>query len=160
MTGRMRRQAIAAMLAVAMSSTGPAAAQQPADGAALAAICGQPDPNISMDTLTPNEQRTFVSCLQGQAVAAYKVNLPLRVDDVTTLTDVTADGLTVTYHMTARVAADTVSLSGLAAMRSSTRAVVCENEQLIAMIGIGGAYRYVWKDESGAVIGETTIDSC
>jgi hypothetical protein len=156
----MKRQVILAALAVASWPAAQATAQQALDGPALAAACGQPDPEVSIDALSPTEQRAFIACLQREAVAAFKSNLPQKVDDVTTLTDITAEGLSVTYHLTVDVAADSVSLGALVLMRSATRGVVCKDAQMTTMIGLGSGYRYVWKDRNGVVIGETTVDSC
>jgi hypothetical protein len=45
-------------------------------------------------------------------------------------------------------------------MRASSRDVVCKTEQTKAMVNLGGGFRYIWRDTSGAVIGEATVDSC
>jgi len=74
--------------------------------------------------------------------------------------DVTVEGAIAIYHMKVDVDVALVPMSAITSLKQATREHACSDTGMNNTIALGGGYRYIWTDKNGAVIGETTIDSC
>jgi hypothetical protein len=99
--------------------------------------------NISSSYSTPTELAS-----QGAQEVKSSTALPYKVDSVTTLTDITADGSTIQYHYVLHDA-DTSGLSD-DALRSAVQPNVCANTSTKTLLdhGVSMQYLYNVKDTS------------
>jgi len=92
----------------------------------------------------------------AQSVAAERQSLPRRLDQVTILTDIRADGMTVTYEHTLSVETDQPSLE---AFFPNIRQRVCSDPEMVELIRQGVSYRYAYTTPSG-VRAVADVGSC
>ena len=114
----------------------------------------------SQNNPSAEDMRRVISC--ATAVSAEEINrqLPLRVDELTVLNRVEAQGMNLTYFQTVSIPAAQVTAEGREAVISGTRGNVCRSQDMALTIQRGGSYRYVWADPNGQIIAETRIASC
>ena len=158
------RMVTSGMLAMLLATGASAAAQAPVASMdmsriqARAAECARQA--RSQDSPSAEDIRRVITC--ATAVSAEEINrqLPLRVDELTVLTRVEAQGMNLTYFQTVAVPLAQVTPETRQAVIESTRRNVCGAPDMALTIQRGGSYRYVWADQSGQVIAETRIASC
>lgn len=158
------RMLMSGMLAALAGASASAAAQAPVSSMdmsriqARAAECaGQAR---SQNNPSAEDMRRVITC--ATAVSAEEINrqLPLRVDELTVLNRVEAQGMNLTYFQTVAIALAQVTAETRQAVIESTRNNVCGAPDMALTIQRGGSYRYVWADQSGQLIAETRIASC
>ncbi|HEX8193379.1 MAG TPA: hypothetical protein VF552_10815 [Allosphingosinicella sp.] len=146
---------IAAAAALA-AQAGAIPAPEEAGKAAVRTCVSREEAARPVGSLTLAERRALIACAQRVAAAVLAEHLPMRVDELTTLIAVTADGIDLTYKY--RVSA------GRPAFRDGFDAnlarSVCADRGRATVISAGGAYRYIWHDTSGRVVHRLTIDTC
>lgn len=131
------------------------------DSQALVRACLDPaDANRPESSFSAEEKRAMVTCVNREAARQASAQLPLRVDEVTTITSIVADGTTVIYNI--RVDTDAASMPAVARERIETaaRASACSRADMRQTMGMGGAYTYVWSDRAGRTFLQFRIDGC
>lgn len=113
-----------------------------------------------MSELSAAQREAMMSCAQGEAARQLNAQTPIRVDELTAVTAISAEGTQLTYHMQVQVNAADVTDAQRTAVAQSTRANVCGLEQMRRTMSNGGSYRYIWTDRAGAEIARTVIASC
>jgi hypothetical protein len=154
--------AAAALLAVPAFAAEPVVPQASQDAAAQAvdATCLTPAENAAFEKVSLTRRKEVLTCANKELVRVLGAGLPTRVDEITVLDRVTAEGPVVTYHYTVDVDLAAVPAEGPAQLAETIRAQVCANPGTKSIVGYGGAYRYVWVDRSGKTINDLTVDRC
>jgi hypothetical protein len=131
------------------------------DSQALVQACLDPaDVNRPLSTFSDEEKRAMVVCANREAARQANAQLPMRVDDVTTVTSITADGLTVVYNVRLDLDAANLPAGARARLEANARANACARQDMRQTMGMGGAYAYVWSDRAGRPILRFRIDGC
>lgn len=151
-----------AVLLVLLAATGaPAAAQlAPVDDSAAAEACGGDLTYDQVRIMPKAEVARRLGCFTREAARQLNLQLPVKVDPVTTLEQVTAEGTTLIYRYSADVLRGQVAPEALEAAKAGVRAKVCQSQDMRDTIGIGGVYRYIWNDRAGERLGELVVASC
>ena len=159
-----RASLIAFSLAFAASS--PAAAQstsgpsQPVDSAAVASACGGEVQHDAFVKLPKAEQVRKLSCFTREAAVRFNKTLPNKVDNVTTLERVEANGPTLTYYYTVNILKAELRPGALESFKPVVSKKVCDAADMRSIVSVGGSYRYVWADRVGEKIGELLVNAC
>lgn len=131
------------------------------DSAAVVRACipaGQE--NRQLSDLSPAERTAMMSCAQREAARQLNAQTPIRVDELSSVTAVSAEGTQLTYHMQVQVDAAAVTAAQRDGVAQATRNNVCGLEQMRRTMTNGGSYRYVWTDQAGTEITRTVIAGC
>lgn len=147
--------AAAALIALGLAAS-PAAAQT-VDEAAVEAACGALEREAAAGRARLVE---VVACANREAARQLNPQLPLRVDEITTIVSVAAVGAEFAYNVRVNVDADSVTEAMRRALGDNTRAFVCNASDMRTTIGNGGSYRYSWSDRSGRPLHELLIARC
>ncbi len=152
---------IVALTVLAAAPGAPAAAQiAPLDSASVAAACGGEMSYDQIPTMPKAEVAKRLGCYTREFASQLSRQLPVKVDPVTTLESVTAEGTTLSYHYRADLLRAQLPREALAGLKAGVRTKVCQSEDMRNTVSIGGAYRYVWNDREGQRIGEMIVTSC
>jgi len=114
----------------------------------------------AMSELSAAQRQTMMSCAQGEAARQLNAQTPIQVDELSAVRSVTAEGAQLTYHMQVQVNLADVTDAQRAGVVQSTRGNVCGLEQMRRTMAMGGSYRYIWTDRTGAEIARTVIAGC
>ena len=146
-------------LAAALVLAGGVATGQvpPIDTAAVQAACG---PIEQAARAGRARMLDVVVCANREATRQLDARTPFRVDEVTTMDSVEADGPTVIYRQRVAVEARNVTDAMRASLEQTVRANVCGNSQMRNTISLGGAYTYVYVDRAGAFLHRIDIRRC
>ena len=145
--------AAAAMLAI---QAGTLPSREEAGKAAVGACISPRDSARSFASFSLAERHALIACTQRVAAAMLSERVPIKIDDVTTLTAATAGGIALTYEY--RVTVDR-SAFGSASDANVARAA-CADSGMATAISAGGVYRYIWRDQNGRVLHRLTVDRC
>lgn len=146
-----------------LAATAASAAPQPAtvDTDAVVRACVPADQlDRPMNEFSPRERAAMVACWLRASADQIAGQLPLRVDNVTVLQSVTAEGQQVTYQYEVSVDSAQIDDARRAALIQSTRDFVCGRENMRTTMSYGGSFRYIWRDQAGIEITRTVIDRC
>lgn len=150
--------------------------ETPGNRAANAAREGQPIPldeqrlleacvpaserQLTIDQLAPARRTALNRCYNEETVRQLTARLPLRIDPVTELVQVSAEGQDLVYRY--RIARQRAALgAGLVErLEADTRRHACAGEDVRNIIALGGAQVYLWVDRDDAPIREVRVDSC
>lgn len=156
-------RSIALALAFVLIGTGTAAAAQgePAavDMQAVVAGC-VPQDRQAGPGISAAERSAMLTCLARESARAISGQLPLRIDEITTLRSVAADGPELTYLNDVEVDAAGLSADQNEDLIETTRAYVCGQPLMRAAVSAGSSYRYIWFDRTGAEFNRLTIERC
>ena len=156
---------IALALAFVLAGSGGAAAAQ-ADPAAeeiqtAIAGCVPPDRRAGPTGAPSAAARSaMLSCLARESARLLSSQLPLRIDEITTLRSVAADGPQLTYLNDVEVDAAGLTAAQSEALIETTRGYVCSQPVMRAAVSAGSSYRYIWFDQTGAEFNRMTIERC
>ena len=114
----------------------------------------------AMSELSAAQRETMMSCAQGEAARQLNAQTPILVDEISAVDAVTAEGTQLTYHMQVLVNLADVTDAQRAGVVQATRGNVCGLEQMRRTMAMGGSYRYIWTDRTGAEIARTVIAGC
>ncbi len=91
------------------------------------------------------------------AEAKIRPTLPKKIDDVTTLTDVTHSGVVLTYHY--RVDSDnfTVLPNFIQLVQKSATEMACKTEDMKKAMNLGGIFQYTYSDAHAKSLGTFDI---
>jgi len=152
------------------------AAAPPADQVANAAQEGRPIPlderrlletclpanerQLTIDQLSPARRASLNRCYNEETVRQLTPQLPLRIDPVTEVVQVGAEGqdLVYRYRIARRLAGAPPGLAER--LEADTRRHACAGEDVRNVIALGGAQVYRWVDSDDALIREVRIDAC
>jgi hypothetical protein len=141
-----------------------AAAGQPnveIDTAAAVNACVAPElQSRPLEQVSLVERQDMIACVNAHAARQLQASLPMQVDDITTLTELTTVGPLVVYQYRIARAARTLGANVGAQMESQTRAFVCADAQMRQTIALGGSYEYRWDDDAGQPIHKMRVTSC
>jgi hypothetical protein len=133
----------------------------PADERQVVDRCvGAENRNRSMSELTPQQRTALIACAQDVTARTLRAQLPLRIDEITTLEEIEVDGATLIYHNRLNLDAADLQDTARPAIEQATRAHVCGQANMVQTIGFGGAYGYVWVDRTGNLVHRMTISTC
>lgn len=153
-----------ALTVVALAAgTGAAAQGDPATAEMRGAIencLPQAGPARPADGFSPAARTAMLTCLARESARVIGSQLPLRVDEITTLRSVVADGPELTYLNDVEVDAAGLTGEQSAALIETTRAYVCGQPLMRAAVSAGSSYRYIWFDRTGAEFNRMTIERC
>lgn len=92
---------------------------------------------------------------QGQKVAEQeiKAKLPWKVDEVTTMTDVEASGLVLTYWYLVATYKYTLKDGFIEIVRKSAVTTLCKNDASSKAMKFGAVYRFIYFDARGKELG-------
>lgn len=113
-----------------------------------------------IETFTAQRKREIIACINAQAARDARGQLPVQLDEITTLEAISASGTVLTYRY--RVAKDVSEIAPAVVERlgASVREKVCKSEDMRSAIQMGGSYAYAWIDRSGKPIHQLQIDRC
>ena len=155
---------IALILALVLAGTGNGAAAQadPADTEIGDVFqgCAPPGRQSGPAALSPAARTAILSCVARESARLIGSRLPLRIDEITTLRSVAADGPQLTYFSDVEVDAAGLTEAESAALVETTRDYVCGQPAMRAAVSIGSSYRYIWFDRTGAEFNRMTIERC
>jgi hypothetical protein len=152
----MRKVALGVAVALAAAMAAPVWAQD-VDNEAVVAVCV---PGGDRPIESAEDARRIVACANREAARQMNAQTPIRVDELTTLTGVEASGTHLVYVSRIDLDAATLDSGAPARMEQSTRAYVCQQEDMRNTMSLGGSYGYRWTDRSGQKIHEIRIDRC
>lgn len=158
----MRAKFAAAIAAFGLLGAAPAPAGLPGQDEAAAAVakaCGDHSAE-AYAALPAAEARVFLNCLTRAVATELRKQLPIKVDEVTTVSGVEVDGAILTYKVAFDVDKASVTPAMLDILRTSTRKNVCGTDDMRWMIEAGAGYRYSWADRAGAPLGDLLVASC
>lgn len=151
---------IAIGLAAALVAGGLAsatAAQPQMDNEALAAACGAVEREWQAGRVGIVD---VVACANAESARQLNAQMPMRVDEVTTVESVAAFGPEFVYNVRVEVDAAGVTAAMRDNLSAGTRNYVCNAADMRQTIGNGGRYRYRWADRAGRPVNEILIDRC
>ncbi|TFI56634.1 hypothetical protein E2493_19170 [Sphingomonas parva] len=138
----------------------PTQAEQEAAAAAVASACGG---DVSSDEAAKMPRAAIaakLSCFTREAAKRFNTQLPQKVDEVTVLERVSAEGTRLTYHYTVDLLVADLPAGTSEAMQTGVRANVCKADDMRATMALGGSYRYVWIDRNRKPITEAVVSGC
>jgi hypothetical protein len=155
---------IALILALVLMGMGNVAAAQagPSDTSMDDVFqgCAQPGRQARPSPLSPAMRTAILSCVARESARLISSRLPLRIDEITTLRSVAADGPQLTYFSDVEVDAAGLTEAESAALVETTRGYVCGQPAMRAAVSVGSSYRYIWFDRTGAEFNRLTIERC
>ena len=115
---------------------------------------------LSIDQTDAATRRRMLSCILATSAGQIRTQLPVRVDELTELTEISSSGpvLTYTYRISRR--ASELPPNAPQILETSTRTNVCAQPSMVQTIAIGGAYVYRWTDRDGRMIHQMEVRSC
>lgn len=122
-----------------------------------ACVGAAPDDETEMDR---DAWKALIACVFQQTAMQIDAQLPIKLDDSSTLVAVSSVGPQFNYTYVVNTLVGEIAAGAPAAIEKSTRASVCEDPDMLATIQRGGSYFYRWLDRSGAVIHTTLIEGC
>lgn len=159
-----------------MAAQNAANAATPANAMANAAQEGPPIPlderrlleacvpanerQLTIDQLSPARRTALNRCYNEETVRQLTPQLPLRVDPVTQVVQVSLEGgdLVYRYKIARRLANAGAGLAER--LEADTRRHACAGEDVRNIIALGGAQIYRWVDQDDALIREVRVASC
>ena len=158
----MRRTAILSLVVAGLLAASAQAQTQPsdADGAAVAAACGGEVQREQLMAMPKAKRVEKLSCFTREAAKRFNKTLPQKVDDVTVLQRVSAEGTILTYYSAVNVLKSDLPAGALEAFKPKVHQQVCAAADMKLIISVGGSYQYRWYDKNAEAIGETTVSSC
>ena len=134
-----------------------AALAQEIDEGAVGAACGA----LEREAMAGRARLVdVVACANREAARQLNPQLPMRVDGMTTVESIAANGPELVYYVRLNVDAGAIGGEMRRNLADNTRNNVCGASDMRQTIGNGGRYRYVWSDRAGRSIHETLIDRC
>ena len=92
------------------------------------------------------------------AAAEVRKQLPIQIDEITTLQTVFSAGKTGIYQYRLSLIRGDIDVDYfIAKMRENLRNNVCQQKQMKYILDEGGDYKYVYMSSDGLLIGEITI---
>ena len=112
----------------------------------------------TVENYQEGKQEAFLE--KGQAMAAEEIRkqLPMRIDEITTLQSVLSAGkaLIYNYRMSLKKS-DLDTNEFIAKMTENLAHNVCQQKQMRNILNLGGNYKYVYMGADGLLIGDITI---
>lgn len=139
-----------------IATAAPAAAQT-IDEEAVQAACGA----LEAQAVAGRARLVdVVACANRETARQLNPQMPLQVDQLTTVTSIDAVAAQLIYNVRIDIDGTAVSAANRQQLATETRNFVCNAPDMRTTIGNGGSYRYRWVDRSGASLGEALIDRC
>jgi hypothetical protein len=149
---------VGAVLALALQASGSTTNVE-TDADAVADVCtslATPD----IESMSEDQWKAFIACIFRETAAQIDPQLPIKVDDTTSMVAISATGARINYTYVVNRAASDFSPSQKANIATNARQSVCGDPDMLATLNRGGSYFYRWLDRSGAVIQTALIDNC
>ena len=142
--------------AIANAAQGPAIDERRLLDACLPANERQ----LTIQQLAPARRATLNRCYNEETVRQLTPRLPIRVDPMTEIVQVSAEGANLIYRY--RVAQRVAEMPAGTPDRldAMTRSHACGGEDVRNIIALGGAQVILWTDRDGATIREVRVASC
>ena len=151
--------------AIMLAGTGTAGAAQkePAGADIRQAVAGcvpPARPAGGPESLSAAARTAALSCVARESARLISSQLPMQIDEITTLRAVAADGPQLTYLNDVEVDGAGLTTEQSEALMETTRAYVCSQPLMRAAVSVGSSYRYIWVDRTGAEFNRMTIERC
>jgi hypothetical protein len=88
-----------------------------------------------------------------QAVAQIRPTLPRKMDDSTTLVDVSSNGMVLTYFYRFDSANYELQPNFMQTAQKTTTGLVCKAEDMRSAMKVGAAYEYRYSDANAKILG-------
>jgi hypothetical protein len=100
----------------------------------------------------------IVALAQAAAVKLMRNQLPVRIDDVTTVQSVVNVDKTIIYRYSVALKFDDIDRDAMMKkVRTTTTHNVCNQEKMVSAMKYGGSYRYIYVAEDGRMIGDIKL---
>jgi hypothetical protein len=131
------------------------------DTQSAVAACISPEDQLkSPQEVSAAKRQEIIGCVNAHMAEQIRPQLPVDVDHVTQLVDITSEGPMLTYHYRVSMKAGDLRPGVVEEIESQVRRTACAQPQMRQTIGFGGAYGYRWDDREGERIHSVRIDSC
>ena len=153
----MRKVKLMAAILVGGVFAAPGEAQPQMDQTAIERLCGALEREANAGRAAMVD---VVACANAESARQLNAQMPMRVDEITTVESVAAFGPEFVYNV--RLDVDSAAVTGQMRdqMSAGTRSYVCNAADMRRTIGNGGSYRYRWADRAGRTVNEVLIDRC
>jgi hypothetical protein len=88
---------------------------------------------------------------------SFKKNLPWKIDSTTVMTDVAADGVTLTLTFTIDMSAAEMTPGSLDALKRKLAPAVFQRDAIVQNLKAGAIYQYRFIDQDGKVLGQLNL---
>jgi hypothetical protein len=93
-------------------------------------------------------------------VAELQKQMPIKVDEVTTLTSVVFADSVLTFTYTLDATLDKIDVDQFLQVKAHIREITCKQEDAIMFFRYGGGtQRFSWYDRNGKLIGKLDVDA-
>lgn len=115
---------------------------------------------LTIQQLSRARRASLNRCYNAETVRQLTPQLPIRIDRMTEIVEVSAEGPNLVYRY--RVAQRIAEMPAGTPDRlyAATRSHACAGEDVRNIIALGGAQIFRWTDRDGATIREVRIASC
>lgn len=126
---------------------------------ALAGGIGKYVGKSAVDNYERGKEETMMIAIQEAAAKNLQKQLPMQIDEMTTLQNATSAGVTVVYHYRVKLRKSEIDhLEFINSMRSKLKTNVCAQEDMAYTMKYGGRYKYSYFGSDGIEIGHIEID--
>lgn len=156
-----QNRAVAALPANAVANAPQPGPRVPIDEQRLLETCLPANERaLTIEQLAPARRASLNRCYNEETVRQLTPQLPIRVDRVTEVVGVSAEGAALVYRY--RIGRRLADMPGrlVDGLDANTRRHACAGEDVRNIIALGGAQVYQWVDQDGAPIREVRVDAC
>jgi hypothetical protein len=115
---------------------------------------------VTATSTSAAQEIEIVKEAQRQAAKEWQQQLPIKVDDATTLQNVLSAGATLIYHYRLDFSKSDIDVNDFHnKMSQNLKANVCQNKNMKYIIDYGGSYNYVYLGKDGIVIDDILMNS-
>ena len=94
---------------------------------------------------------------QKQAVVELRPTLPRKIDEMTTMTDVAASGVVLSYTYVVEFTKFEMPSNFIKLVQKNTTSIVCKTESLMDAMKLGAVYRYIYVDPQSKPLGQFDV---
>jgi hypothetical protein len=114
---------------------------------------------LTIDQLAPARRASLNRCYNEETVRQLTPQLPIRVDRLTEVIQVSVQGQDLIYRY--RIGRRLADMPGVGdRLDTDTRRHACAGPDVRNIIALGGAQVYQWVDQDGAPIRDVRVDAC
>lgn len=114
----------------------------------------------AVESYQEGKQQGVIEKAAEMAAVELRKQLPIQIDEITTLQTVVSAGKTLIYHHRLSLKKSDVDIDYfIAKMRENLKNNVCQQKQMKSILDKGGNYAYSYLSADGLFIGEITITS-
>jgi len=103
--------------------------------------------------------RKVIEAGQKEGVKRIKPTLPQKIDDFTTLVDVVASGVILTYTFSVDTTKFKMMPDFIERVRKNSTSTACKNDSMVKVMKMGAIYRYTYFDPKSQPLGQFDVKS-